>query len=322
MHDRLFAQAGLSLERLRTFREIAAARGITAAADNDANRQSQFSRQLRELEKFFGVELVRRGRGPLRLTSAGEELNEIAGVALRGLEEFLASCENQSAELIVGAGESLIQWWLLPRMPASDSLGRNVTLAFENLQNEDILSSLKSGLLDFGVVSRAIDEPKIDSVPLGHLEFRLFIPEKLWSGDVKRGASVLDGLPLGQLSGTGAISQLLAAEAKRKKCRLEVRYRFSSYPQLARAIVDGKVAGVMPALAAANMPSGMVRALALPFLGSLTREVRLAWSVPMAEVRPAIPRVAKALASAWRSSEELKASAASAKKRSVRKPEA
>jgi len=46
MFENLFAQSGLSLERLKTFREIVAAGGITAAAGDDSNRQSQFSRTL------------------------------------------------------------------------------------------------------------------------------------------------------------------------------------------------------------------------------------------------------------------------------------
>jgi DNA-binding transcriptional LysR family regulator len=303
MHERLFAQAGLSLERLRTFREIATAGGITAAAHNDPNRQSQFSRQLKELEKFFGVELIRRGRGPLRLTPAGTELHAVAGVALRGLEEFLASCGSQPLELSVGAGESLIQWWLLPRIPAPSILGKNVTLAFENLRNEDILSGLKTGVLDFGVLSRSVDDPKIESVPLGRMEFRLFVPETLCDQSKKPKASILDGLPLAQLTSASAITRTLEQEAKRKKLNLNIRFRFSSYPQLARAILNGQVAGVMPALAAAGMPAGTVRTVALPLLDNLTREVQLAWSVPMSEVRPAIPRVAKLLASAWRSQE-------------------
>jgi len=300
MHDRLFAQAGLSLERLRTFREIATAGGITAAAENDTNRQSQFSRQLRELEKFFGVELIRRGRGSLCLTAAGEELNRLAGIALHGLEEFLATCGTEPVALSIGAGESLIQWWLLPRMPPPNRLGNNITLAFENLRNEDILSSLKVGLLDFGVLSCTLDEPRIESVPLGRLEFRLFIPDNLRRNDAKSGASILRDLPLGQLSDSKTIARALAGEARRTDCRLDIRYRFSSYPQLARAILDGNVAGVMPAIALTNLPNGTVSALKLPFLDELTREVRLAWSIPMAEVRLSIGRVAKTLAAAWR----------------------
>src|SRR5216117_2970802 len=40
MFEKLFAQSGLSLERLKTFREIVAAGGITAAAGDDSNRQA------------------------------------------------------------------------------------------------------------------------------------------------------------------------------------------------------------------------------------------------------------------------------------------
>src|SRR5947199_3074139 len=68
MFEDLFAQSGLSLERLKTFREIVAAGGITAAAGDDSNRQSQFSRQLKELERYFGVELLKPGHGPAELT--------------------------------------------------------------------------------------------------------------------------------------------------------------------------------------------------------------------------------------------------------------
>lgn len=300
MHERLFAQAGLSLERLRTFREIAAAGGITAAANNDPNRQSQFSRQLKELEKFFGVELIRRGRGALRLTPAGLELQAVAGVALRSLEEFLTSCATQPLELSVGAGEGLIQWWLLPRIPAPSVLGKNVTLTFENLRNEEILSGLKTGELDFGVLSRAVDDPKIESVSLGRMEFRLFVPEGLYERCSKSRKSILDGLPMAQLTSANAITRSLEQEAKRRKLNLNIRFRFSSYPQLAKAILSGQVAGVMPALAGAGMTPGAVRTVALPHLDPLAREVQLAWSRAMGEVRPAIPRLAKLLVSAWR----------------------
>src|ERR1700744_3939963 len=117
MFESLFAQSGLSLERLKTFREIVAAGGITAAAGDDSNRQSQFSRQLKELERYFGVELLKRGRGPAELTDAGQRLYEIIGYTLRALEEFRGTCAGQPVELAIGAGESLIQWLLMPRLP-------------------------------------------------------------------------------------------------------------------------------------------------------------------------------------------------------------
>ncbi len=60
MFEQLFAKRGLSLDRLRVLCEVADAGGIARAARNDPTRQSQFSRQLKELEDFFEVELTRR----------------------------------------------------------------------------------------------------------------------------------------------------------------------------------------------------------------------------------------------------------------------
>src|SRR5260370_35935508 len=109
MFENLFTQSGLSLERLKTFREIVAAGGITAAAGDDSNRQSQFSRPLKELERYFGIDLLKRGHGPAELTDAVQRLYEIIGHTLRGLEEFRCTGAGQPTQVVVGAGERLLQ---------------------------------------------------------------------------------------------------------------------------------------------------------------------------------------------------------------------
>jgi len=74
MFEALFSTRGLSLDRLRSFLEMAEAGGIARAAPGDPVRQSQISRQIRELEEFFGTELTqRRGKG-LVLTPAARRL--------------------------------------------------------------------------------------------------------------------------------------------------------------------------------------------------------------------------------------------------------
>src|SRR5439155_3104406 len=142
MFENLFAQSGLSLERLKTFREIVAAGGITAAAGGDSNRQSQFSRQLKELEKYFGAELLKRGRGPVELTDAGQRLYEIIGHTLSALNEFRLTCAGQPVELIIGAGESVIQWLLLPRLSGFSNAHPRLTVTFQNLKTDEILKQL------------------------------------------------------------------------------------------------------------------------------------------------------------------------------------
>ena len=53
MFEKLFSEGRLTFERLRTLVEIDHAGSISKAAPGDLNRQSQYSRQLKEIEVFF-----------------------------------------------------------------------------------------------------------------------------------------------------------------------------------------------------------------------------------------------------------------------------
>ena len=302
MFEKLFAQSGLSLERLKTFREIVAAGGITAAAGIDSNRQSQFSRQLKELERYFGVELLKRGRGPIKLTEAGQQLYEIVGHTLRTLEEFHATCAGQPVELVVGAGESLIQWLLLPRLSGLAAARSHLAITFQNLKTDEILHRLLDGGVDFGVVSRCEPHRALASASLGKIEFRLFAPAALLPAN-RRGklkSDILSHLPLAMLEGSPGIRQAIEQEAQRIGIKLDVRLRFSSYPQLAQAVQHLGVAAVMPKLAGASFEDTDVRAVPLPFLGDLSRQVALVWNRKMAEVRPAIAKYSRLLPAMFR----------------------
>src|SRR6266496_1122361 len=84
----LFQKTGLSLDRLRNFALIADAGGLSLAAGGASSRMSLFSKQVRELEAFFGVALtVRQGRA-VKLTDAGRELAQLARAHLGGLADL------------------------------------------------------------------------------------------------------------------------------------------------------------------------------------------------------------------------------------------
>ena len=71
MFARLFAESGLSLDRLRALVEVGAAGSMVRAAGGDPARQSQYSRQIKELEDFFQAGLVERYGKGIRLTASG-----------------------------------------------------------------------------------------------------------------------------------------------------------------------------------------------------------------------------------------------------------
>ena len=88
MFAELLSESGLSLERLQSFCLVAQAGGVTKAAKGDPTKQSLFSRQVKELEEFFGAELMRRkGRG-IVLTAAGQRLNVLARECFASLLRF------------------------------------------------------------------------------------------------------------------------------------------------------------------------------------------------------------------------------------------
>src|ERR1051326_870643 len=105
MFESLFSERGLSLDRLKVLIEVRDAGSIAQAAPGDLVRQSQYSRQLRELSEFFGSEVAQRRGKILKLTEQGERLAELARDHLRSLEDFRSECRETSVAFTIGAGD-------------------------------------------------------------------------------------------------------------------------------------------------------------------------------------------------------------------------
>lgn len=294
MHGALFAKSGLSLDRLRTFTEVVAACGINAAAKGDPNRQSQYSRQLRELESFFGTELILRGRGPAKLTAAGRRLYAIAEHAFAALGDLQNECGHEPVALRVGAGEGLIHWLLLPRLPQLLRIEPRAQWTFTNLANEDILEGVVHGELDFGLVTRGAVNRQMRSISVGKLQYALFVPRDLIPASRKLNSAVLRNLPLaglGSAPGTHAW-QWLEQRAAKEGITLELRMRLSSYTALVEAVRSGQVAAVLPTLASSRIEPGKVELVRLPLLKALDRDILLVCSRKMSSLRPRLERIA------------------------------
>lgn len=107
MFEKLLGTTGFSLDRLRALCDIAEKGSIAEATRGDTNRQTQYSRQIRELETFFRVDLLDREARPHRLTPAGIELAKMTREFLGNVEGFLARCQGRPESLAIGTGESI-----------------------------------------------------------------------------------------------------------------------------------------------------------------------------------------------------------------------
>ena len=88
MFGQLINQRGLSIDRLVTLCDIADKGNIRAATGDNAARQGQYSRQIKELEEFLEIELLDRESRPSGVTKEGKELSELSRNYLSAIQPF------------------------------------------------------------------------------------------------------------------------------------------------------------------------------------------------------------------------------------------
>jgi DNA-binding transcriptional LysR family regulator len=181
MFAKLFAESGLSLDRLKALLEVGAAGSIVKAADGDPVRQSQYSRQIKELEDFFRIKLIERQGKGTRLTPSGKELARISRFFMLGLSNFQRGCLAEEQTFRIGAGATFIQQFLMPVLSPSQKAGPRY--ATEIVSEEEVEHRLHDLTLDFGVVGSAAISRPLQTRALGEWKLELWEPKALHSSE-------------------------------------------------------------------------------------------------------------------------------------------
>lgn len=288
MFEKLFSERGLSLERLRVLVEVHAAGSIAQAAPGDPIRQSQYSRQLRELAEFFGCEVARRKGKLLKLTAEGARLAEMARTQLRALDDFRAECAAEVIDYTIAAGDSIIHWLVIPRIGGLLQAAPGLRFATTNLRTNDIVQQLGDGRVDFGIIRRDALVSGLKHASLGVWHYALVVPAALAGKKSKPAAAeVLGALPLAAQTTDGQFAERLRALLH--ELGVEPRHALAcqSFPQTLAAVRSGAFAAVLPALATADLPPKGFVEIGGAQLRGLSRELVLAWNPRVVRVRPA-----------------------------------
>ncbi len=289
------------MERLRAFCLIADAGGFTKAAGGDISKQPLMSRQVKELEGYFGVELLRRSGRGVELTEAGKELYRMARDYFSALGDFKNRCSTTPIALNIGAGDSVIQWLILPRLGQARKELPDVTLRLLNLPTSEIVNKVADGELELGVVRRNASKERLKSLSLGRMDFALFVAKKsLPAGKIEDWKEVLKRCPLALLEGGGAFRQELQTAAEKAGVTMRVEVECSSFPAVARAVQSAGLAAILPVGAAHELAESKFTQIPLPWARVLARELDLIWSPRVAEIRLMVPQAAEVLGRIWR----------------------
>lgn len=301
MFDHLLSERGLSLDRLHVLLKIHEAGSIAAAAPGDPVRQSQYSRQLRELSEYFGCEVARRQGKVLKLSSQGARLADLVRLQFGGLADFRAQCRSEAADYRLAAGDSVIQWLLIPRLgrlPKSCARHHFATL---NLRTKETVQQLGDGRVDFAVLREDAVGDELESLPLGLMEFCALVPAGLAG---RRRALQLEDVfrefPMAAQSGDGQFSGRLREMAEGFGVEFRPGLACQSFPQVLSAVRSGHYAAIVPVLAVGDLPAKACQQVRGGSLNTLSRELVLAFSPRLARLRPEAEGLAKALQGALR----------------------
>lgn len=143
MYDNLFKHKGLSLERLHSFCLVASARGYNKAAGENAYKQSQYSKQILDLEKFFGCRLIIRGRGSFCLTDAGKRLLDLSKSFFSQVELFADTACSAKIDLSISAGQSVIDY-VIPRILTKEVFTHAGAITLKERNSQDAIHNVLS----------------------------------------------------------------------------------------------------------------------------------------------------------------------------------
>ena len=270
MFEELFSERGLSLERLKTFCEIAHAGGVTRAAKGPV-RQSQFSRQVRELEAFVGTDLFIRKRNSFRPTPAGEKLLSVAKDFMIALALARREIKSLPQTMRVGAGESVFNWLLFPRLSRLNQLFPNYQFDFRNLRSKEVVRGLLESEIDFGIVREDACPKELKQRRIGVMTYCLFLPAEMARSMPSSRDEILNHVPLATLEGDGKFKTELLERSAKAGIKLDLRVICSSFPLMTEVLKQGEHAAILPNIAEVELPSSRFRRIDLKFLKPMER---------------------------------------------------
>ncbi len=276
---------GLSLDRLRTLVEVVDAGGIAPAASSDPVRQSQYSRQIKELEAAFERKLTRRAGRLLAPTPVGERLAEITREFLLALEDLSNQEDETVRDIRLGAGDSMLQWLVIPQAHAFQKQFPQFRLNLSNLRSSQIIAHIQDMRLDVGVWPGRKIPAGLRGVSLGEIEYAIFMHKELSAiGESFRG-DWISRIPFATLGNDTAIFSGKAAGAAGLG-KINARLICESFTEACSAVAAGRYAAVLPVMAAKVLPEPLYVFREWPGLRSLSRPISLLWNPRVIQIRP------------------------------------
>jgi len=153
-------------ELYKVFYWAAKTGSLTQAAKALYLTQPSVSHAIKQLEDIFGIVLFYRNSKGVTLTQEGTILYsyiEQSQILITLAEEKMAALKNlDSGELRVGGSDSLFKHYLLPYLEEFHAKHPGIRIHLNHGTTPEIISFLKEGQIDLGVVRMPIVDPQLE----------------------------------------------------------------------------------------------------------------------------------------------------------------
>jgi DNA-binding transcriptional LysR family regulator len=291
MFDKGFAadSKGFSLGTLRSLLQVCKAGYPAEAAKQFGANSDLISRQIGELEMFFGVSL-RKKKGKLSILSdEGEKLAKITENFFRSLESFDEENHGAGSTLIIGAGETFLCNILLPCFSELQKSIEGERIQLSNMRSSSLPDALERSDVDLAIVSEHRLVNKEKSKVIGKVEYRLYAPMG-WRTKIKKikPLHAICKYPYAALSGSGDrktfVESLVSKLGKKPNYELEC----SSHIEILEAVRSGCFCGILPTFLGEKLDKAHFASFKMSELNDMHGNLCIAWRQKIYNYKPRI----------------------------------
>ena len=292
--------AGITIDRLHTLCAVVEAGTIVSAAGPDPNRQSLFSRQIKDLEKAIGTPLFDRVGKTLQLNENGRRVVLAAHTFFGSLDDVMNAVVAAAETVTLGANEAVLRWLIMPHLGELMSGDPPIRFEVRSFPSEAALREVRSGRLDLAIIRTEVITDDLESELIAPLQHVFALPRTFLR--TKEAAEVFEGrpIPFAELGGDPFHAKAVRSIATSLGLNLRPIIQVESFSLLMSAVESGTAAAFIPDVAARLLPEQRFAQVAAEPMKELQRSLSLVWygtSVESrASVRRAVTRLKRALA--------------------------
>ncbi len=165
---------------LRTFIQVVNLKSFSKTADKLFLSQPAVTKQIKSLEKDFGIVLIRRSYNDIVLTNEGKELYKYATTILNKEDEIFAKFQKNDSDI---SGELTIYSSTLPANYLLDTIlyefsskYQNISFNIKNVDSKKVYENVVSGSTSYGFTGMQLNKKNIECFEIMKDQLVLAVP--------------------------------------------------------------------------------------------------------------------------------------------------